>query len=279
MGTERIDARFAALKREGRAGLVTFITAGDPNTNVSRAILEGLPSAGADIIELGMPFSDPMADGPAVQASSLRSLKGGMTLAKTLDLVAGFRKKDQATPIVLMGYLNPILSFGAERFAKAASAAGVDGLIVVDLPPEEEDELKPFADAARLALIRLVAPTTDDARLKRVITGTSGFVYFISITGVTGTKEFKTADIEPHLKRLRRATNLPIGVGFGIKTPERAAEVARIADAVVVGSAIVERVAALDAQGGQTDVGPVLEFVRRLSSAVRSARVKVNTAS
>jgi tryptophan synthase alpha chain len=291
MRTERIEARFAALKKESRAGLVTFITAGDPTDEQSRALLEALPAAGADLIELGMPFSDPMADGPAIQASSLRALKAGMTLQKTLDMVAHFRTRDQATPIILMGYCNPIFAYGAERFAAAAAAAGVDGLIIVDLPPEEEAELKPFADQAGLALIRLVAPTTDDRRLTRVLAGTSGFVYFISITGVTGTRELALADIKPHLERLRRATHLPIAVGFGIKTPERAAEVARLADAVVVGSAIVEAVGRpgpatgrsedkLDAEAARADVlAPVLNFVRLLSAAVRSARVKMGASS
>jgi len=280
MGTERIEQRFTALRGENRAGLVTFITAGDPTAEQSLRLLEALPRAGADLIEIGMPFSDPMADGPAIQASSLRALKAGMTLQKTLDLVAAFRKKDQTTPVILMGYCNPLFSYGQERFAKAAAAAGVDGLIIVDLPPEEEDELKPFSDAAGLALIRLVAPTTDDQRLARVVAGTAGFVYFISITGVTGTQELRLAGIAPHVKRLRAATRLPIAVGFGIKTPERAAEVARIADAVVVGSAIVEAIAGLDAKAARTDVQePVLDLVRRLSAAVRSARAKMDASS
>ncbi|MFO1187124.1 MAG: tryptophan synthase subunit alpha [Alphaproteobacteria bacterium] len=284
MGVSRIDARFAALKGEGRSALVAFITAGDPTIEQSGALLNALPDAGADLIELGMPFSDPMADGPAIQASSLRALKAGMTLQKTLELAAAFRNKDQATPLILMGYFNPILAFGAERFAKAAAAAGVDGFIIVDLPPEEEEEFKPFADRAGLALIRLVAPTTDDQRLARVLAGTSGFVYFISITGVTGTREFDIGELKPHLERVRRATHLPIAVGFGIKTPERAAEVARLADAVVVGSAIVEAAAgqgppgALDAKGGRAE-GRVLDFVRRLSDAVRRARKKVDASS
>lgn len=284
MGVSRIDARFAALKGEGRSALVAFITAGDPTMEQSGALLNALPGAGADLIELGMPFSDPMADGPAIQASSLRALKAGMTLQKTLGLAANFRIKDQTTPLILMGYCNPIFTYGAERFAQAAAAAGVDGLIIVDLPPEEEDELKPFADKAGLALIRLVAPTTDDQRLAKVLAGTSGFVYFISITGVTGTREFDIGELKPHLERVRRATHLPIAVGFGIKTPERAAEVARLADAVVVGSAIVEAAAAegsppsLDAKGGRAE-GRVLDFVRRLSDAVRRARKKVDASS
>ncbi len=278
MGVERIDDKFAALKAEGRAAFVPFITAGDPNRDVSQAILMELPAAGADVIELGMPFSDPMADGPAVQASSLRALKAHTKLRGVLDMVAAFRKTDTTTPVVLMGYCNPIFSYGAERFAKAASAAGVDGLIVVDLPPEEEDELKPYSDAAGLALIRLVAPTTDDRRLARVIKGTSGFVYFISITGVTGTRSFTVDEILPHLERLARATHLPKAVGFGIRTPEHAAAVARIADAVVVGSAIVGEIErGLDADGrpreGLKDT--VIAFVRKLGESVRSARQKL----
>lgn len=278
MGAERIDKRFAALKSEGRAGFVPFITAGDPTLDVSRELLKALPKAGADIIELGMPFSDPMADGPAVQASSLRALKAGMTLKQTLELVAEFRQGDTDTPIILMGYFNPILNFGPERFAKAADKAGVDGLIVVDLPPEEEDELKPFTDAAKLALIRLVAPTTDDPRLKRVIAGTSGFVYFVSITGVTGTKSSTQADIAEHVGRIRKVTSLPVAVGFGIKTPEQAGEVAQIADAAVVGSAIVDEIRGGLDEAGRPRAGlesRVLGLVESLSAAVRKARGKV----
>jgi tryptophan synthase alpha chain len=286
MGAERIDTRFQALKREDRAALITFITAGDPSAEQSLALLRTLPGAGADLIELGMPFSDPMADGPAIQAASLRALKAGMTLQKTLDLVAAFRKSDEATPLILMGYCNPIFAYGAERFAKAAQRAGVDGLIIVDLPPEEDAELKPFADAAGLALIRLVAPTTDEHRLGRVLADTSGFVYFISITGVTGTCGFDPAEISPALARVKAATFLPVAVGFGIKTANGAAEVAKLADAVVVGSAIVELIAA-GAPGpavGQSedklDVAPhgsdvqesVLKLVRDLSTAVHQAR-------
>jgi tryptophan synthase alpha chain len=278
MGVERIDAKFAALKAEQRAALIPFITAGDPNRETSRALLAALPAAGADLIELGMPFSDPMADGPAVQASSLRALRAGMTLQGVLDCVADFRTANQTTPIVLMGYCNPIFSYGAERFVKAAAAAGVDGLIVVDLPPEEEDELKPYSDASGLAIIRLVAPTTDDQRLSRAIKVTSGFVYFISITGITGTRSFTVDEILPHLERLRRATHLPKAVGFGIRTPEHAGAVAKIADAVVVGSAIVAEIERdLDAGGSPREglKDSVIGFVRKLSAAVRSARQKM----
>lgn len=277
MGVERINTRFAALKAEGRAGLIPFITAGDPNREFSSELLKALPAAGADVIELGMPFSDPMADGPAIQASSLRALKAHMTLQGVLDIVADFRKGDAKTPIILMGYCNPIFSYGVERFSKAAAAAGADGLIIVDLPPEEEDELKPFSDAAGLALIRLVAPTTDDARLKQVIQGTAGFVYFISITGITGTKSFTVDDILPGLERLARATHLPRAVGFGIRTPEHAAEVARIAEAVVVGSAIVGEIErGLDEKGAPRNGAKdkVIAFVRSLAGAIRGARQK-----
>jgi len=277
MGVERIDARFKALKAEGRAGLIPFITAGDPTREFASDLLKALPEAGADLIELGMPFSDPMADGPAIQASSLRALKAHMKLQGVLDTVAGFRKGDRQTPIILMGYCNPVFTYGVERFCKAAAAAGVDGLIIVDLPPEEEDELKPYSDSAGLALIRLVAPTTDDARLKRVIQGTAGFVYFISITGITGTKSFRVEDILPSLERLRHATDLPRAVGFGIRTPEHAAAVARIADAVVVGSAIVGEIArGLDEKGAPRNgtKDKVIAFVRSLAGAVRGAREK-----
>ncbi|HXZ67231.1 MAG TPA: tryptophan synthase subunit alpha [Alphaproteobacteria bacterium] len=277
MGVERIDARFKALKAEGRAGLIPFITAGDPTREFASDLLKALPEAGADLIELGMPFSDPMADGPAIQASSLRALKAHMKLQGVLDTVAGFRKGDRQTPIILMGYCNPVFTYGVERFCKAAAAAGVDGLIIVDLPPEEEDELKPYSDSAGLALIRLVAPTTDDARLKRVIQGTAGFVYFISITGITGTKSFRVEDILPSLERLRHATDLPRAVGFGIRTPEHAAAVARIADAVVVGSAIVGEIErGLDEKGAPRNGAKdkVIAFVRSLAGAVRGAREK-----
>jgi tryptophan synthase alpha chain len=278
MGAERIDKRFAALKSEDRAGFVPFITAGDPNLDVSRELLKALPKAGADVIELGMPFSDPMADGPAVQAASLRALKAGMTLKQTLQMVAEFRQGDGDTPIILMGYFNPILTFGPERFAKAAAEAGVDGLIVVDLPPEEEDELKPFTDGVGLALVRLVAPTTDDPRLKRVIAGTAGFVYFVSITGVTGTRSSTQEEIASHVGRIRKATNLPVAVGFGIKTPEQAGKVAEIADAAVVGSAIVDEIKNGLDESGKPRAGlaeRVLGLVESLSAAVRKARGKV----
>lgn len=271
----RIAARFAALKRENRAGLVIFVTAGDPDAETSRAILNALPKAGADLIEIGMPFTDPMADGPAIQVGSLRALKAGMTVARLLDLVRGFRTQDRDTPLIGMGYTNPVFAYGAERFCKDAAAAGLDGLIIVDLPPEEAEELAAPARAHGLDLIRLVAPTTPDARLPHVLRETSGFVYYVSITGVTGTKTIATADAEHHVARVRRHTALPVAVGFGIKTPQGAADVARFADAAVVGSALVERIAAgLDAEGRAKPglAEDAAAFVRILADAVRSAR-------
>ena len=246
----RIADRFEALKAEGRGGLVTFVTAGDPDLDTSREILFGLAAAGADLIELGMPFSDPMADGPAIQAGSLRALKGGMTLKKTLALVAEFRKQDNETPVVLMGYYNPIYIYGTDAFTADAKAAGVDGLIIVDLPPEEVHEIEGPARAAGIDIIYLTAPTSDDARLPVVVARASGFVYYVSITGITGTRSAAIGDIQSAVERIRRHTDLPIGVGFGIKTPEQAAEIASVANAAVVGSALVDIIAAnLDAKG------------------------------
>jgi tryptophan synthase alpha chain len=262
---ERIARRFAALKSEGRAGLVTFVTAGDPDPKTSAAILAGLPAAGADVIELGMPFSDPMADGPVIQASSLRAIRAGQKMRGTLDIVRTFRSTDTETPIVLMGYFNPIHRYGVERFAADAAAAGVDGLIVVDLPPEEEAELKGPADHAGLSLIRLVSPNTSEARIARLMHGTSGFVYYVSITGITGTRSAEAASVAKSVARIKRATSLPVAVGFGIKTPEQAEEIARVADAAVVGSAIVEQVAKGDAKA-------VLSYVSDLAKGVRRAR-------
>ena len=271
----RIARRFAALAEQRRAGLVTFVTAGDPDAETSAAILRGLPRAGADLIEIGMPFSDPMADGPAIQAASLRALKRGQTLAATLAMVRAFRHDDGDTPVVLMGYYNPIYSYGTEKFATDAAGAGVDGLIVVDLPPEEDEELRTPAAAAGIDLIRLTAPTSDEARLPVLMKGASGFVYYVSIAGITGTASADAASIDEAVARIRRLTTLPVAVGFGIKTAQQAAEVARIADAVVVGSAIVERIArGLDARGGGSPelAQSVLEFVAELSSGVRDAR-------
>lgn len=271
----RIARRFAALAAENRAGLVAFITAGDPDLATSRAILAGLPDAGADLIELGMPFTDPMADGPAIQASSLRALKSGMTLAKVLDLVAGFRRRDALTPIVLMGYYNPIYSYGVDRFLADAKDSGVDGLIIVDLPPEEDDELCLPAIAAGLDFIRLATPTTDGARLPKVLEHAGGFLYYVSITGITGTRGAAVEAVETAVKRLKSATRLPIAVGFGIREPDQAAAIARFADAAVVGSALVDRVARkLDAHGQPAADTPahVLELVRALASSIRAAR-------
>jgi tryptophan synthase alpha chain len=271
----RIGRRFASLAAERRAGLIAFITAGDPDIAVSSQILAGLPGAGADLIELGMPFTDPMADGPAIQASSLRALRSGMRLTKVLDIVAAFRRQDDATPIVLMGYYNPIYSYGVERFLSDARGAGVDGLIIVDLPPEEDEELCIPARRAGLDFIRLATPTTDAARLPKVLNHASGFLYYVSITGITGTRSASTDVVEAAVDRLKQATKLPVAVGFGIRNPEQAAAIARFADAAVVGSALVDRVAQkLDAHGkpAADTAEHVLELVRKLAGGIRSAR-------
>jgi tryptophan synthase alpha chain len=240
--TSRIDRRFAALKQEGRAALVTFVTAGDPDYETSIKILQGLPAAGADVIEVGMPFTDPMADGPAIQAAGLRALAAGQTLKKTLKLVKDFRRADKDTPIVLMGYYNPIYVHGVDKFLIEAKAAGVDGLIVVDLPPEEDDELCLPSMAAGLNFIRLTTPTTDDARAPAVFKNTSGFVYYVSVLGITGTKAPDLKSVKANVNRLRKHTSLPICVGFGVKTAEQARAIAKDADGVVVGSALVNAV-------------------------------------
>jgi tryptophan synthase alpha chain len=271
----RIEQRFAALKAEQRGGLVVFVTAGDPTYDVSRDILLGLPTAGADVIEIGMPFTDPMADGPAIQAASLRALKNGQNLPKTLQLVREFRTRDADTPIVLMGYYNPIYSYGVDRFLDDARSAGVDGLIVVDLPPEEDQELCLPALKAGLNFIRLATPTTNDRRLPTVLNNTSGFVYYVSIMGITGTRAASDQDIAAAVGRLKRHTQLPIAVGFGISTPERAAAVARVADAAVVGSALVNKIAAeVDADGrpGPNAAKAALDLVKSLAAGVRAAR-------
>jgi tryptophan synthase alpha chain len=271
----RIGRRFTSLAAERRAGLIAFITAGDPDIAVSSQILAGLPGAGADLIELGMPFTDPMADGPAIQASSLRALRSGMRLTKVLDIVAAFRRQDDETPIVLMGYYNPIYSYGVERFLSDARGAGVDGLIIVDLPPEEDEELCIPARRAGLDFIRLATPTTDAARLPKVLNHASGFLYYVSITGITGTRSASTDVVEAAVDRLKQATKLPVAVGFGIRNPEQAAAIARFADAAVVGSALVDRVAQkLDAHGkpAADTAEHVLELVRKLAGGIRSAR-------
>jgi tryptophan synthase alpha chain len=271
----RIERRFAALKAEGRAGFVTFLTAGDPDPQTSLAIVKALPKAGADLIELGMPFSDPMADGPAIQASSLRALKSGQRMTKTLAMVRSFREADQDTPIVLMGYYNPIYQYGNARFLADAKAAGVDGLIVVDLPPEEDEELCLPANEVGIDFIRLATPTTDDKRLPAVLRNTAGFVYYVAIAGITGTRSAADADVARAVKRLKSHTPLPVAVGFGIRKPEQAAAVAAVADAAVVGSALVDLVAGnVDAEGrakpGLKDA--VLDLAGELAKAVRGAR-------
>ena len=272
MTTARIDARFAALKAEGRAGVVASVMAGDPSREESLEILRGLPAAGADIIELGFPFSDPMAEGPPIQRAALRGLKAGLTLSGTLSLAAEFRAGDADTPLILMGYLNPIESYGYDAFARDAAVAGVDGCIVVDCPPEEADPLSDALDAAQVSLIRLATPTSDDARLEIIARRTSGFVYYVSVSGVTGVKEAQAVSVAPAVARVRKASGLPVAVGFGVKTPERAAEIARVADAVVVGSVLVEEVAA--ALAASEPVAPrVLAKVKTLGDAVRGARV------
>ncbi|MDF1687442.1 MAG: tryptophan synthase alpha chain [Parvibaculaceae bacterium] len=278
----RVEQKFAALKAEGRAALVTFITAGDPDLETSSAILAGLPAAGADVIELGMPFTDPMADGPSIQRSTIRALNGGpkankgQTMAKTLGMVAGFRKTDTTTPIILMGYYNPIYHYGVDAFLADAKEAGVDGLIVVDLPPEEDAELCLPALAAGVNFIRLATPTTNDKRLPSVLANTSGFVYYVSVNGITGGAAADAATVSKAVARIKSHTDLPVAVGFGIKTPQAAAAIARVADGAVVGSAIVDRIKEhLDDTGAPKAglVEDVLGFVRDLSDGVRGARV------
>ncbi|HWA80216.1 MAG TPA: tryptophan synthase subunit alpha [Acetobacteraceae bacterium] len=272
----RIAARFASLRAAGRGALIPFIEAYDPDAATSAALFAGLPQAGADLIEIGVPFSDPMADGPIIQAAGRRALSAGATLRRTLGMVREFRTGDPETPVILMGYLNPILSYGPEPFARDAAASGVDGLIVVDLPTEEADLLLPYARANGLDVIRLVAPTTDDARLPKVLEGSSGFVYYISITGITGTRSAPLAELAANLPRLRHVTDLPIAVGFGVKTPSQAAEIVRMADAAVVASSLIATLAAsLDKEGrAQHDtVARVLADVRALAEGVRDARV------
>jgi tryptophan synthase alpha chain len=271
----RIADRFAQLRAEGRAGLVTYLTCGDPDRATFEKILARLPKAGADLIEIGMPFSDPMADGPAIQAAGLRALGAGMTLAKTLDVLRRFRKAERDTPVILMGYYNPIYRYGVPRFLQDAKAAGGDGLIVVDLPPEHDDELCLPARAADIDFVRLATPTSDDRRLPVILKNANGFLYYVAIAGITGTKSARAEVTAAAVARLRRHTALPIAVGFGIRTPAQAAEVARIADAAVVGSALVEKVAKnLDRRGKAkaTLVPAVLKDVAALAAGVRKAR-------
>ena len=271
----RIEKRFAVLKKESRAALVTFTMAGDPDYDTSLVITKALPKAGADIIELGMPFTDPMADGPAIQASGLRALKSGQRMTRTLQIVREFRKEDNETPIVLMGYYNPIYIYGNERFLVDAKAAGVDGLIVVDLPPEEDEELCLPALKVGLNFIRLATPTTDDKRLPKVLTNTSGFVYYVSITGTTGAAAPDTARVTAAVTRIKRHTKLPVAVGFGVKTAEHARAIAEGADGVVVGSALVEALRqSLDANGkaGSGTVKAVTALVSTMAKGVQAAR-------
>ncbi len=273
--TTRIDTRFGELKQQGRPALVTFVMAGDPDLDTSLQILKALPAAGADVIEIGMPFTDPMADGPAIQAAGLRALKTGTTLKKTLGLVRDFRATDNATPLVLMGYYNPIYIYGVDAFLVDAKAAGVDGLIIVDLPPEEDEELCLPAMKAGLNFIRLATPTTDEKRLPAVLANTSGFVYYVSITGITGSASADASAVGTAVQRIKRHTNLPVCVGFGIRTPEAAQAIAAQANGAVVGSALIDALkASLDAEGRATKatVGAVADLVASLAAGVRGAK-------
>ena len=273
-GIPRIEARFSKLRAEGRAALVTFIMSGDPNLDTCSKILAGLPHAGADIIELGMAFTDPMADGPSIQVAGLRALEAGITLKKTLALVAEFRHQDTETPIILMGYYNPIHTFGVKDFLKAAADSGVDGLIVVDLPPEEDDELCLPTIEAGLSFIRLATPTTDEKRLPKVLANTSGFVYYVSYTGITGAGSIDTDTVDEAVSRIRRYTDLPIAVGFGIRTPEQAMAIATIADGAVVGTAFTDAIQnslSENSNGSKAAVDAVLNLVKKLAAGVASA--------
>jgi tryptophan synthase alpha chain len=273
--TTRIDRRFATLKKEGRAALVTFVMAGDPDYDCSLAVLKALPQAGADVIELGMPFTDPMADGPAIQAAGLRALRAGQNMKRTLALVRDFRRGDEATPVVLMGYYNPIYVYGVDRFLIDARGAGVDGLIVVDLPPEEDTELCLPALHAGFNFIRLATPTTDDKRLPAVLANTSGFVYYVSITGITGVAAPDTGKVAEAVARIKRHTKLPVCVGFGVRTPEQTKAIAQSADGVVVGSALVEAVRTSLGTDGEATTKTVLavaDLVRALATGARAAR-------
>jgi tryptophan synthase alpha chain len=274
-GLTRIGRRFAQLREEGRAGLAVYLTAGDPDPETSLALFQGLVAAGADLVEIGMPFSDPMADGPAIQAAGQRALKAGMNLRKTLAMVRGLRERDPDTPYVLMGYYNPIYRYGAEAFARDAVAAGVDGVIVVDLPPEEDEELALPARRAGLDIVRLATPTSDEARLPTIVAHASGFLYYVAITGITGTRSADATDVRAAVARLRRFTQLPVAVGFGIKNPAQAAQVARAADAAVVGSVLVDRLALNLDRAGRAKPGlvdAVLADIRALAAGVKGAR-------
>lgn len=264
----RIDRRFAALKKEGRAAFVTFVMAGDPDHETALKLIKGLPGAGADIIEVGMPFTDPMADGPAIQQAGLRALAAGTTLKSTLQLIRDFRETDDETPIVLMGYFNPIYSYGVEKFLKDGKEAGIDGLIIVDLPAEEDDELCIPAMKAGINFIRLATPTTDDARLQTILKNTSGFLYYVSIAGTTGAAAPEAADVAKSLERIKRATDIPIAVGFGIRTGKQAAEIAAIADGAVVGTALIEKIASSNDK--DVSVQAALALATELSAGIRS---------
>lgn len=267
--TDRIADRFRAIS--GRAALITFVCGGDPSPELTAPILHALVAGGADIVEIGMPFTDPMADGPAIQAGNIRALGAGITLSRLLAIIADFRARDAATPLVLMGYLNPILAYGADAFARDAAAAGLDGLIVVDMPPEESPDLAPALSAHGLHLVRLATPTTDAARLPAVLEGASGFLYHVAVAGITGANSAAAADVAAAVARLKAATDLPIAVGFGVKTPEQAAAIAAVADAVVVGSAIVSLVGDAAARQSNDLPGEVQAFVAQLAQAVRGA--------
>lgn len=273
MSTARIVERLSALAARGRAAFVAYMMASDPDYETALEILRMLPAAGADIIEVGFPFSDPMADGPAIQASAVRSLAAGGSLRGTLDLIAAFRQDNKVTPIVLMGYTNPLLNMGFADFARRATEAGVDGLIVVDLPPEEADPLVDELDRHDISFIRLTTPTSDEARLKRIAERGSGFLYHVAVAGVTGVKEADAAIVAPAVARLRAATGLPVAVGFGVKTPERAAEIGRIADAVVVGSALIEEIAAALAEG-RPAAARVIAKAQSLGKSIQTARIQ-----
>jgi tryptophan synthase alpha chain len=270
----RIAPRFAALRAQNRGALIPYLEAFDPDRETSAAILRGMPAAGADLIEVGMPFTDPMADGPTIQAAGRRGLDAGATLAGTLGIIADFRRHDNETPVILMGYLNPLLAYGISRFCDDAAAAGVDGLIVVDLPSEEADLLAPDAARNGIDIIRLVAPTTSDTRLQQVLRGCSGFVYYVAITGITGTRSASAEDLAAAIPRIRRATDLPIAIGFGVKTPAQAAQAARVADGAVVASALIETLAAdlTDGHAGAHTVEKILDQISALAHAVHSAR-------
>ncbi|MDA9430275.1 tryptophan synthase subunit alpha [Bradyrhizobium sp. CCBAU 51627] len=275
--TTRIDTRFAELRKQGRSAFVTFLMAGDPDPATSLEIIKALPKSGADVIEIGMPFTDPMADGPSIQAAGLRALRAGMTLKRTLELVRGFRKDDDATPIVLMGYYNPIYVYGVDKFLVDAKSAGVDGLIIVDLPPEEDDELCLPAMKAGLNFIRLATPTTDDKRLPAVLANTSGFVYYVSITGITGAAAADSSAVSEAVARIKRHTKLPVCVGFGIRTPEAARAIAEKADGSVVGTALVDALKnSLDAEGRATakTINAVAELTAALAKGVKDAKAK-----